>query len=99
VTIAEDGKETMEKVLAGQFDLIFMDMQMPRMNGYEAAKLLRKKEITTPIVALTANAMKNDKEKCLESGCDGYLPKPIVHDQLVKMLEKYLPAMTSASGK
>ena len=65
---------------------------MPRMNGYDATKALKKAGMTTPIVALTATAMKGDEEKCLEAGCDGYLAKPIDQTQLVELLSKYLPS-------
>jgi len=92
VTIAEDGNQAMQKIISGQFDLIFMDMMMPRMNGYEATKALRKQGITTPIVALTANAMKGDDKKCLDAGCDDYLSKPLDHRELFKTLDKYLPS-------
>ena len=67
-----------------------MDIQMPRMNGYEATKALREQGITAPIIALTANVMKGDEEKCLAAGCDGYIAKPIDKAQLVQVLDKYL---------
>jgi CheY-like chemotaxis protein len=89
VTIVGDGKEAMEKVLAGQFDIVFMDMQMPHMNGYDATRKLRKKGITMPIVALTANAMTGDKEKCFKAGCDEYLAKPVNRVELVELLNSY----------
>jgi len=73
VTIAENGKEAVDKALTTRFDLIFMDIQMPKMNGYKATKMLRKKGITTPIVALTAYAMRGDDAKCIEAGCDDYM--------------------------
>ena len=92
VTIVEDGDEAVEEALNHEFDLIFMDIQMPRMNGYDATKALKKAGMTTPIVALTATAMKGDEEKCLEAGCDGYLAKPIDQTQLVELLSKYLPS-------
>jgi len=92
VTIAEDGNQARQKVLTGHFDLIFMDIQMPHMNGYEATKEIRKKGITTPIVTLTANAMKGDDKKCIEAGCDDYLAKPIDRRELLKTISKYLPS-------
>ncbi len=92
VTIVADGNEAMQKILAQEFDLILMDIQMPRMNGYEATKALRKQGITTPIVALTAYAIKGDDKKCLEAGCDDYLSKPLDRRELLKILQKYLPA-------
>jgi len=91
VTIAEDGNEALQKVLTQQFDLIFMDMMMPHMNGYEATKAIRKEGITTPIVALTANAMKGDDKKCIEAGCDEYIAKPIDRRELLRIIGKYLP--------
>lgn len=91
VTIVDNGNEALQKALTCQFDLILMDIQMPYMNGYEATEGIRKEGITTPIIALTANAMKGDEEKCLEAGCNDYLPKPIDHRELFKMLDEYLP--------
>ena len=99
VTIAEDGNEAFHKILTYQFDLIFMDIQMPHMNGYEATQALRKEGITIPIVALTANAMKGDDKKCAKAGCDDYLPKPIDRRELVKIIAKYLPAECASVNK
>jgi len=90
--MTENGKQVLAAALASPFDLIIMDMQMPVMNGYEATEELKRKGITTPIVALTANAMTGDKEKCLEAGCDGYLSKPLSVKKLHKVLAKYLTA-------
>ena len=98
VTIAEDGNEALQKVLTSQFDLIFMDIMMPYMNGYEATKEIRKKGIATPIVALTANAMKGDDKKCIEAGCDDYLTKPIDRRELLRMLEKYLSSTSESQA-
>ncbi len=95
VTIAEDGLEAVESTLNQEFDLILMDIQMPNMNGYEATQELRQKGITTPIVALTANAMNGDDKKCIEAGCDDYLSKPLEHNALVEKLRKYLPSETT----
>jgi len=92
VTIAEDGNKALQKVLTGQFDLVFMDIMMPNMTGYEAAEAIRKKGITTPIIALTANAMKGDDKKCIEAGCDDYLAKPIDRRELLRIINKHLPS-------
>ena len=96
VTIAEDGNQAMQKVMTQQFDLIFMDMMMPNMNGYEATAALRKEGIATPIIALTANAMKGDDKKCFEAGCNEYLAKPLDSIELLKMIRKYLPSKEPA---
>ena len=90
VTIANDGYEAVEKALDGEFDLIFMDIQMPRMDGYEAIRILRQKGITLPIIALTAHAMKEEYNKSKEKGCDDYLTKPIEKPEMIAILRKYL---------
>ncbi len=91
VVIAQDGREAVQKALSQSFDLVLMDMQMPNMNGYEATRMFRQQDSKTPVVALTANAMKGDDEKCLNAGCDGYLTKPIDRRELPRILAKYLP--------
>jgi two-component system, sensor histidine kinase and response regulator len=90
--VAGDGRQALDLLDRHSFDLIFMDMQMPVMNGYEATEALRHKGITTPVMALTANAMKSDEEKCLKAGCDDYLCKPIGQKKLHEVLAKYLVA-------
>jgi CheY-like chemotaxis protein len=81
VVIAENGEEAIEKMKQGDFDLILMDVQMPIMDGFQATKKIRESEQKgnkhIPIIALTAYAMKGDREKCLKAGMDGYLSKPI----------------------
>jgi len=69
-----------------------MDMQMPVMNGYKATRALREKDISTPIIALTAYAMESDAQKCLEAGCDDYLAKPFSPDKLMEIVNKHLQA-------
>lgn len=71
-------------------DLVLMDLQMPEMNGYEATQILKNKFPKLPIVAQTAFAMSDDREKALDSGCDDYLAKPIKSRDLLSVVEKYL---------
>jgi len=99
VTVAKDGDEVADKALSQPFDLIFMDIQMPSMNGYEATTALREKGITTPIIAVTAYAMKGDDEKCVAAGCDAYLAKPINQQKLLETIRKYLSPTEEAVGE
>jgi len=96
VETANDGNEGMQQALTKEFDLIFMDIQMPNMNGYEATRALRAKGIKTPIVAMTAHAMKGDDQKCIEAGCDGYIAKPIDRRVLYEKACKYLSPQEQA---
>ena len=90
VELACNGQEAVEKVLDGSFELIFMDIQMPVMNGFKATKALRREGITIPIVALTANVMKGDDQKCFDAGCSDYLPKPIDHECLREIVSRHM---------
>jgi len=88
VTLVENGRQALEHGLQAEregqpYDLILMDVQMPEMDGHVATARLREAEYRGPIVALTAHTMKDDRKKCLEAGCDGYLGKPIRRDALV----------------
>ncbi|HKC50997.1 MAG TPA: ATP-binding protein [Myxococcota bacterium] len=77
VTVVDNGRMALERIAAETFDLILMDMAMPVMDGYTAARSLRALGITIPIVALTAHALAGEREKCLDAGCNAYLTKPI----------------------
>jgi CheY-like chemotaxis protein len=82
VVASENGKQGVERFREGGFDLILMDVQMPEMDGWEATRAIREIEAGSgrhiPILAMTAHAMKGDREKCLEAGMDGYVSKPVV---------------------
>lgn len=92
-TIAMNGQEALEQINQYDFDVVFMDIQMPEIDGYEATKNIRKKEENkkrkTLIVALTANVLDGDREKCLKAGMDDYLGKPIRVDEITNMLLKH----------
>jgi len=90
---AMDGEEVLEKVKANDYDLILMDCQMPKMDGFEATRQLRDapNSRNIPIVALTANAQQSDRERCIESGMDDFLPKPFEFKDLISMLNRWLP--------
>ena len=101
VEVADNGKEAVEKYLQSpdRFDLIFMDIQMPEMDGLEATKEIRKWETGSPadqsvkhlpIIALTANAMKGDREMCFKAGMDDYLTKLVKRELVFEMLEKWV---------
>ena len=94
VAVAANGLEALQAVEKESFDLVFMDVQMPVMDGFEATAAIRKREepsgMRLPIVALTAHAMKGDREKCLAAGMDGYISKPIRPQELDEVLRKYL---------
>ncbi|RYY20541.1 MAG: response regulator [Cytophagaceae bacterium] len=96
VTEAEHGGQAVELLRHRDFDLILMDVQMPVMNGYVATSVLRKQlGISTPIIALTANAINGEREKCLAAGMNGYLAKPFQEAQLLQILGDWLlPAGT-----
>jgi PAS domain S-box-containing protein len=91
VTVANNGAEALELMDKEKFDLILMDVQMPKMDGYQTTAAIRQKEIGTenhmPIMAMTAHAMKGDREKCLEAGMDDYISKPLKPYDLLKKIE------------
>ena len=94
VIVAADGREAVVAVEREEPDLVFMDVQMPNMNGYEATQAIRGKGYTLPVIAVTANALKGEQDKCLAAGMDGFLTKPFKRDDLVPLLERWLPSAT-----
>jgi len=87
---ASNGQEAYEQYLQHKPDLIFMDIVMPEVDGYQATNMIREQDAQIPIIAMTAKALKEDKEACLAAGMDDYITKPISLDQMKDALEKYL---------
>ncbi|MBJ6798769.1 response regulator [Geomonas propionica] len=98
VSVANNGAEALDDVAQRDFDLIFMDCQMPIMDGYAATRAIRERERTAPegkrrtIIALTAHAMRGDREQCFAAGMDDYLTKPFTQAQMVAMLQRWITA-------
>jgi signal transduction histidine kinase/CheY-like chemotaxis protein/HPt (histidine-containing phosphotransfer) domain-containing protein len=104
VHVASDGLEAVDLAFHGEYDAIFMDIQMPGMDGYQATRSIRSQEQRekqekrggpvrrTPVIALTANAMQGDRQECLDAGMDDYLTKPFRRDELLELLRRWLPA-------
>ncbi len=93
--VASDGRQALERLVQEDYDLVFMDCQMPVMDGYQATAAIRNadskvKNPNVPIIAMTANAMEGDRQKCIAAGMDDYLPKPIRQEMLSDVLEKWI---------
>jgi CheY-like chemotaxis protein len=106
VDVAENGKEAVDKFITGSYSLIFMDIQMPVMDGYEATRTIRRMEEEggglnngrrTPIVAMTANALTRDRENCLEAGMDDFITKPVTRVALLSMVSAWIPEFDDAA--
>jgi CheY-like chemotaxis protein len=95
VDFAVNGLEGYQRTTAAfgsdeAFDVVFMDMQMPIQDGYTTARSLKEHSSAPPIIALTASALKEDRDRCIDAGCDAYLPKPVDNALLDSLLAKYL---------
>jgi PAS domain S-box-containing protein len=95
ITPSSNGREATDQYRRHSFDIIFMDCQMPEIDGYEATKIIRRLEkkldrVAVPIIAVTANALKGDKERCLDVGMDDYIPKPFTRNDLESVLMKWI---------
>jgi CheY-like chemotaxis protein len=105
VVMTANGREALEALAKGSYDLVLMDMQMPEMDGFEATSALREIEkrkgdgAHQPVIALTAHAMKGDRERCEAAGMDGYLAKPIRTPELDAVLEIYMTRRSSVTNK
>ncbi len=102
VTVVGNGKEAVDAIQLGNYDIVLMDVQMPEMDGFEATVRIREMERTTtehlPIVAMTANAMTGDKERCLEVGMDSYISKPVQTTALIEVLNIVTNGPSEASN-
>ncbi len=95
VEIAGNGREALERVSQEKYDLVFMDIQMPEMDGYSAARAIRQlpdcMQLPVPVVAMTAHAMADDRNRCIAAGMNDHIAKPLVVEELKKVLARYLP--------
>ena len=102
VTTAENGRECVERFQEGGCDVILMDVQMPEMDGFEATQAIRELEAAsrrhTPVIAMTAHAMKGDRERCLAAGMDGYVAKPVSAQDLRRALREAMASQDSRLG-
>ncbi len=98
VDLAENGVTGVDKALHNQYDVVLMDIQMPEMDGFEAVRVLNQKGYRVPVVALTAHAMKGDRERCLRAGFNDYLCKPVNRQSLMDMLHRYASPPPPASA-
>jgi len=100
VIVAGNGQEALSILRRQSFDLVLMDVQMPEVDGFEATAAIRENELGTdrrlPIIAMTAHAMKGDRERCLAAGMDGYISKPICASDLLDLVDKYAGNLASA---
>jgi len=97
VTVGNNGREALDLLAQQRFAGVLMDCQMPLLDGYAATSTWREQEALehrprTPVIAMTAHAMKGDREKCLAAGMDDYLAKPVTKEALAAMLHTWLPA-------
>ncbi len=90
---AENGKIAIDKAKKGSYDLIFMDCQMPVIDGFQAAKEVRKFNKNIPIIALTANVLAAEKDKCLSSGMNDFIPKPVTRECFAPIFDKWIPSL------
>ncbi len=102
VRTVTNGREALAVLMRERFDIVLMDLQMPELDGFEATAAIREREAGTnthvPIIALTAHAMKGDRERCLAAGMDGYATKPIQLEELRNVIAQCAPVAPERSG-
>jgi CheY-like chemotaxis protein len=103
VTVAQNGREALDLLEERDFDLVLMDVQMPEMDGFAATRELRKREEGRqrhiPVIAMTAHAMKGDRETCIAAGMDGYIAKPISRADLQQVINQAVRVSEAMSGR
>jgi CheY-like chemotaxis protein len=102
VEVANSGVEALKKLTSARYDLVFMDCQMPEMDGYEATREIRRRESRTgrrtPIVAMTGHALPDDRARCVDAGMDDFLCKPVRRDALADVIERHLAPSTAGDA-
>jgi CheY-like chemotaxis protein len=101
VELAINGEEGVRMAESGHYDILFMDCQMPVMDGFQATAEIRRREgpgVHRIIIALTANALQGDRERCLQAGMDDYISKPMNKAELIRVLERFVPSWDQAEG-
>jgi CheY-like chemotaxis protein len=104
VDLAQHGREAIERLSSARYDLILMDCQMPEMDGFEATRIIRDRaskvlDHHVPVIAMTANAFAEDRERCLAAGMNGFLSKPVNRQALADMLAKWIDAAQPEEAK
>lgn len=87
---AKNGQEAVDQALAGDFDLVLMDLKMPIMDGLEATRLIKAQQPQLPVIALTANAFDSDRQQAFDAGCDDFLSKPVSAEKCLQLIAKYI---------
>jgi CheY-like chemotaxis protein len=95
--LVANGTEALNALRRIRYDLVLMDCQMPELDGYDATRAIRRGDAgnpNVPVIAMTANAMQGDRERCLEAGMEDYIAKPVRQKELLAVLERWLPGST-----
>ena len=98
VTLVANGQEALQRLAGERFDLVLMDCHMPVMDGYQATRRLRKQGMAVPVIAMTANALPEDRQRCLDAGMNDHIPKPVAMQVLQEAVYRWLPRVLDARG-